>query len=303
VTEYAALALYADSEHNGGRLRSAAEHLGLTVVDLPRDPAGPCPSPRPGLAWRAPLGLVAALAARGVRIRLTAAGPEWFAALPEAALGRRVAVVPAGALAPPDVPSRELPSRELPSPEVPFAVALVKLADAKLDGFPAARTRDTAHAAQLVRAAALPGASRLLVADRWLDCDSEYRVFCVGSQPVTWSPYLVEGEAWGPQLHLHRASFHEQAAAFAGEVLAALDPAQVPPACVLDVARLPSGRLVLLEANTVWGAGLYGCDPVAVLRAVLAANDPAEERWVWTPDPVLVQRAHAHASRPAGGPS
>lgn len=279
MTAYTELALYADSAHNGGRLRTAAEQLGLAVVDLPRDPARPCPFPRADLAWRAPLGLVAALLVRGVRLRLTAAGPQWFASLPVEVLGRRVAVVAAASL----------------GTEPPFVVRLVKLADAKVRAFAATRTRDTAHAAELAEGAALPDASRLLVADRWLECDSEYRVFCVGRQPVAWSPYLVEGEAWGPLLHRHRASFHDAATAFAGEVLADLDGADVPPACVLDVARLATGRLVVLETNTVWGAGLYGCDPSAVLRAVLAANDPADDRWVWRPDPVLVDRATRHA--------
>jgi hypothetical protein len=59
---------------------------------------------------------------------------------------------------------------------------------------------------------------------------------------------------------------------------------------VLDIARQPHGRLVVLEANTAWGAGLNGCDPDQALRAVLAANEPASDESAWTPDPALVQR-------------
>jgi len=283
VPAYTDLALYADSAHNGRRLRVAAQQLGLTVLDLPRDPAALLLRPRHGLAWRAPLGLVAALVVRGVTIRLAAAGPQWFASLPVEVLGRRVAVVDAAAVA---------------AEHVAFPVSMVKLADAKLTGFSATKTAGTAHAAAAVREAFLPPQARLLVADRWLDCDSEYRVFCIHRRAVACSPYLVEGEAWGPLLHGHRASFHDQAATFAEEVLSVLADAQVPPACVLDIARLPSGRLVLLEANTTWGAGLYGCDPVEVLRAVLAANDPPDNRWLWTPDPILVQRATDHLQSP-----
>ena len=275
MSSYTELALYADSAHNGGRLRAAAQQLGLTVLDLPRDPADLRVGARPGLAWRAPVGLVAALMTRGIPLRLTAAGPRWFASLPSAVLGRRVVVADAAAVV---------------AGQVAFPVRMVKLADAKAPGFAATRTADTAGAAAAVRAAGLPPRARLLVADRWLDVDSEYRVFCIGRRAVACSPYLVEGEPWSPVLHHHRASFHDRAATFAEEVLSGLPDADVPPACVLDVARLPAGRLVVLEANTTWGAGLYGCDPVEVLRAVLAANDPADDKWLWTPDPVLVQR-------------
>lgn len=284
MPSYTNLALYADSEHNGGRLRTAAQQLGLTVLDLPRDPADLRLRPRPGLAWRAPVGLVAALIVRGRAIRLTAAGSQWFASLPPEVLGRRVSVVDAAAVA----------ARQVPNP-----VSMVKLADAKVPSFAATRTDGAAEAAAAVRKAGLPPRAQLHVADRWLDVDSEYRVFCIARRAVACSPYLVEGEAWGPQLHRHRASFHDQAAAFAEEVLSGLADADVPPACVLDIARLPGGRLVVLEANTTWGAGLYGCDPVEVLRAVLAANDPADDRWLWTPDPILVQQAASQLKSPA----
>lgn len=275
---YTELALYADSDHNGGRLRTASQQLGLTVLDVPRDPADLRLRPRPGLAWRAPVGLVAALIVRGAAIRLAAAGSQWFASLPPEVLGRRMSVMDAAAVA---------------AGQIPGPVGMVKLADAKVPRFAATRTDSAAEAAAAVRAAGLSPRARLLVADRWLHIDSEYRVFCIARRAVAWSPYLVEGETWGTHLHRHRASFHDRAAAFAEEVLSGLAAADVPPACVLDIARLPGGRLVVLEANTTWGAGLYGCDPVEVLRAVLAANDPADDGWLWTPDPILVQQSTA----------
>ena len=79
------------------------------------------------------------------------------------------------------------------------------------------------------------------------------------------------------------------ALAFVADVLSALGPDGVPPAAAVDVARLAGGRLVLLEANQAWAAGLYGCDPDRVLAAIVAANDPgvaaAGGRWRWRPDP------------------
>ena len=238
VAAFAELALHADSDHNGGRLRAAAARLGLAVTDLPKDPESVALVPRSDLAWRVPLGLAAALIVRGQPLRLAAPGGAWFASLPPGALGRRVADVSVS---------------ELSAGRVPFAVRMVKLVAAKLTSFAATRTRDTPEAAAAVHRA---------------------------------------GQAWGPLLHTHRASFHDDAARFAATVLAGLPEGRVPPACVLDIARQPDGRLVVLEANTTWGAGLYGCDPDQVLRAVLAANEPTSPEWAWTPDPVLVQRVN-----------
>jgi len=151
----------------------------------------------------------------------------------------------------------------------------------------------------VVRRVGLPGSTRLLVADGWLDCASEYRTFCVGREVVGCSPYLVEGESWSPGLVGHRASFHAEACRWVEELLAGRAD-DVPPACVLDVARLEDGRFALLEVNTAWGAGLYGCDPTGVLQAVLAANRPVAPAWRWRPDPGLLQLADA--SGPAGAP-
>lgn len=38
---------------------------------------------------------------------------------------------------------------------------------------------------------------------------------------------------------------------------------------------------MLLEVNTSWGAGLYGCDPDGALVSILPANAPADPRWAW----------------------
>jgi len=67
-------------------------------------------------------------------------------------------------------------------------------------------------------------------------------------------------------LYRHDASFHDQAATFAAEVLSSLADVQVPPACILDVARLPSGRLVALETNTT-RPGALACTAVTPWRS------------------------------------
>jgi hypothetical protein len=283
VTDFDALAMFLDGHHNAVRVRLACEAAGLDIVDLVERPRT---APRVGLAWRVPVGQAAVLHARGTGPALAAPPAEWLCSLPVELTGRRLAVTTV----------EDLLAGRTPLPRV----RLVKLAEAKHRGLRATAVDGEGHAAEVVRRVGLPGSTRLLVADGWLDCASEYRTFCVGREVVGCSPYLVEGESWSPGLVGHRASFHAEACRWVEELLAGLADDDVPPACVLDVARLEDGRFALLEVNTSWGAGLYGCDPTGVLRAVLAANRPVAPAWRWRPDPGLLQLADA--SGPAGAP-
>lgn len=64
------------------------------------------------------------------------------------------------------------------------------------------------------------------------------------------------------------------------------DPAvQLPPAIVIDIGKINGRGWAVIEANAVWAAGIYGCDPLQVLpilaracvrRADLTAEDA---RW------------------------
>jgi ATP-grasp domain-containing protein len=220
--------------------------------------------------WRAPGGYLTTLLARGFEIRLFGAGPAWFAGLPEEATGRRIRIVTAA----------EAPGI------VGSAPAVAKLADHKHPAFSAVWVRNADDLRTRLRTARLPGDSEVLIADRWLDLASEYRVFTIGREPVTWSAYLIEGEEWSRSLHTHRASWHDEAAAFVSLVLAALPDEDIPPTAVIDVGRTETGQFALLEVNNVWSSGLYGCDPDSVLRAIRAANAPdQDERWRWHPGP------------------
>jgi hypothetical protein len=115
----------------------------------------------------------------------------------------------------------------------------------------------------------------------------EYRCFVHERQVLTCSPYWREGALaqdeggnW-PVPAEERA----EALAFAARLLA--DPGvALPPACVVDVGRIAGKGWAVVEANSAWGAGIYGCDPAAVLRvlrrAVLPARavSAADQRWV-----------------------
>ena len=268
-----ALCLYARDPRTRRALADAAARAGLEVRELSADPALFADGWHPGALVRAPGGLVAAAQRLGSTVRPTGPTPAWFADLGAEITGRAWQLLnPAGAGA---VLDRD--------------PAFVKLADAKRREFPARRFRSSSELTVAVGGLQAGPDLQLLVTTGWLDLHSEYRVFTVGRAVVTVSPYLVSDEPWSPLLHTHRASFHDEAAAFASDMLRTLP--DVPPAAALDIARLVDGRFVLLEANQAWSAGIYGCDPDAVLRAVTAANPAASTadagRWVWRADPSL----------------
>ena len=65
---------------------------------------------------------------------------------------------------------------------------------------------------------------------------------------------------------------------------------------MLDVGRTPDGGYALIEANSPWSSGIYGCDPDAVLAAVPVSNGSEsagdDHEWLWRPDPALPEPAH-----------
>jgi hypothetical protein len=278
--DVATLVLAARNELTRTGFEAAAERrgmqlVGLDAVPVQQRPAALAERAGAGVAVRAPGGLVALALALGAQIDLAGPNAAWFAALGPAITGRTWTV-----LTPPG--ARELLGR---------GPAFVKLADAKHHSFPARRHADPESFDAALAALGASDELQLLATTGWLDIDSEYRAFTRGRDVLTTSPYLVQDDPWTPLLHTHRASFHVEAAEFVASVLHDLPDDDVPPAAVLDVARLADGELVVLEANQCWGAGLYGCDPYAALEAVLAANTAdltgADQRWRWAPDPAV----------------
>lgn len=262
-------------------LADVAEQAGLRVLRIPLDDRGTldvaalADAAGPGVAYRCAGGPLAAAIAAGASIRLVGATAAWFARLPVRVTGRSWVLGGVG-------DARRLLAN---------GPAFVKLAESKYRSLPARRCRTVNDLDAALARVHAPQTLQLLATDVWLPIDSEYRVFTAGRTVLAWSPYLVQDDPWTPLLRTHRASFHDEAAQFATDLLAALPAGDVPPTAVLDVARLSDARFVLLETNHVWAAGLYGCDPRAVLSAVLTAADPetsnSAESWVWRPDPAV----------------
>ncbi|XVQ09324.1 ATP-grasp domain-containing protein [Spirillospora sp. CA-255316] len=159
--------------------------------------------------------------------------------------------------------------------------AFVKPADGR-KGFEGAVYRDGAGLPD-----ALPDDTPVLVADP-VTWEVEYRCFVLEGGVVTLSPYLRRGELAQDEDGQWPASPDErsQAQQYAAELLAEVD---VPPAIVIDIGRIEGHGWAVVEANSAWGAGVYGCDPRHVLNVLARARvprnrlTPADARWAVAP--------------------
>lgn len=229
----------------------------------------------------APAPHAARLQAAGLRLPLVATGPRWLADLGPEILGRRIW---AGQLG--DVSTQG------------WAAGFAKPAEVKVAALPA-RWYDDLDEFTAAAAAHLPRDSWVQVADRHLDLDLEVRIWFTGHKPVAWCPYLYRGSTELP-LHLaaELATAADSAALFAEQALVGV---AMPPATVVDVARLPGGRFIVLESNPAWCSGLYTADPDGVVETLIAAFTESATGWSWEPDPVLLTRiAKLPALAPGG---
>ncbi len=115
-------------------------------------------------------------------------------------------------------------------------------------------------------------ASIPVLRSRILDFRLEVRCFVRSRDIVTLSPYwrnddlaMDDSGAWS-----FRPGEEQGAGSFARRVLSD-SRVELPPACTLDVGLDAGGEWVIIEANPCWGAGLYGCDPAAVLETIRMA--------------------------------
>jgi hypothetical protein len=108
----------------------------------------------------------------------------------------------------------------------------------------------------------------VLVAEpvRWR---AEYRCFCLDGVVRTLSPYLRDGVHAAKVDYAATAEELGEAAAFATRVLA---EAATPRAIVIDVGIIDGRGWAVVEANGAWGAGIYGCEPDAVLDVIRRAT-------------------------------
>jgi hypothetical protein len=103
----------------------------------------------------------------------------------------------------------------------------------------------------------------------------EYRCFICDGAVAAMSPYWRDGRLALQEDGSWPAPDGEasEAEAFITSLLADVE-VYVPPALVVDVGSITGRGWAVVEANPAWAAGLYGCDPVEVLRVLRRACTP-----------------------------
>lgn len=127
----------------------------------------------------------------------------------------------------------------------------------------------------------LPAELPVLVSEV-VEWEVEYRFFVCDRAVVASSVYLRHGELVDFQNTQFDFSDIEGLAFFVQDFLSDKAVA-LPPAVVIDVGKIRGIGWAILEANPVFGSGLYDCEPQAVLKAlarsVIAAKEvKSEER-------------------------
>jgi hypothetical protein len=228
-------------------------------------------------SWRIPAGLngrdvvlygeplFADVVAPSLGIALLQAPFDWLPGLPEHYRRRQVSF------------TNLATARQYPQP------AFIKPADDKC--FTA---RVYANGAELPDTAVLPDETPVLISEV-VSWQVEYRCFVAERTVVTYSPYWRNGMLAQEEDGTWPAPPDERDAvlAFARTLLA--DPTvAVPPAFVLDVGLIADRGWAVVEANSAWGAGIYGCDPALVLQVLHRAVVPQDSlpvddlRWART---------------------
>lgn len=139
----------------------------------------------------------------------------------------------------------------------------------------------------------VPDGLPVLIAEpvRW---ELEVRCFVREGACVTMSPYLRDGRSAQVADGSWPLAADElaEAVGFAEKVLA--DPrVRLPAAVALDIGRVAGRGWAVVEINSAWGSGIYGCDPAAVLPVLARASAPRES---------LTEADRPWARRPSGGP-
>ncbi len=214
-------------------------------------------------------------AARVIRanpqISFVAPGPTWLSNVPQPLTKRAIITSTVGEF--------------LADP--PSGSFWIKPAEAKIDGFEA-EWRDADGTREAIIKVNLPNESYLQWTPRWLNINWEHRFYVLDGNVLTGSPYLVDGVTYYDGASWER---FEEALKYAQQAVMDLGQAQ-PPAYTLDVGYDAKLGWLVIEGNPAWSSGIYGSDPVEVVRTLLKScyTEPIS-RYKWEPDHYLKQVA------------
>lgn len=103
----------------------------------------------------------------------------------------------------------------------------------------------------------------------------EFRCFVLDRTVAALSPYWKDGQPAKSEdgIWTGTAAEMEEARIFCGKVLRD-ETVTFPKAVAMDVGVIEGFGWAVIECNAAFGSGIYGCDPVAVLRVLRRACAP-----------------------------
>ena len=102
--------------------------------------------------------------------------------------------------------------------------------------------------------------------------EKEFRCFVLDRIPRTLSVYLRAGELQREQEYAATDEELTEAEQFIRTILAD-SRVDLPRATVLDVGVITGRGWAVIEQNSAWGSGIYGCDPEEVLEVLRHAGE------------------------------
>jgi len=109
----------------------------------------------------------------------------------------------------------------------------------------------------------LPDGTPVLIAEP-VEWEVEFRCFVLDRRMLTSSIYLRHGELQGESGYASSQDENRELEAFISRLLADRH-VDLLEASALDVGIISGRGWAVVEQNSPWGAGIYGCDPDAVL--------------------------------------
>lgn len=102
--------------------------------------------------------------------------------------------------------------------------------------------------------------------------DLEYRMCATPSRVYTWSNYIFHENVADPRYWSVIDANERMPDEFVQDLLYdLLDTDIVTVPSVIDVGRIPGKGLAVVETNPIWASGVYGCDPMRMLKVMAQA--------------------------------
>lgn len=111
-----------------------------------------------------------------------------------------------------------------------------------------------------------PDETPVLIAEV-VEWEKEFRCFILNRTLKTFSIYLRDGALQKQHNYYHSKEEEKELLNFVKTVLAD-DTVKLPIATVLDVGIIKDRGWAIVELNSAWGSGIYGCDPIQVLEVL-----------------------------------